>query len=210
MARGGFNGYAVIPPTPYGAPVGERAECSPRELPKTTQEAPKRPPRGPQEAPKRSPRDIRHAPETFLRTARAYPTTSHKILPRRHKMTPTLPRCFQDLLQMGQGYAFGCRVSFGPHPLFSSLSSLLPGFPGAPPRLHPWTLVLHALRQSVPFQTLPTLQILASSFQAAVVHDGGSKGLATRLDLHGGGGVARPAGVLDPPPPWFTTGAGRA
>ena len=31
----------------------------------------------------------------------------------------------------------------------------------------------------------------------------------TRKDLHGGGGVARPAGVLDPPPPWFTTGAGR-
>ena len=34
--------------------------------------------------------------------------------------------------------------------------------------------------------------------------------LAMRLDLHGGGGVARPAGVLDPPPPWFTTGAWRA
>ena len=32
---------------------------------------------------------------------------------------------------------------------------------------------------------------------------------STRKDLHGGGGVARPAGVLDPPPPWFTTGAGR-
>ena len=45
---------------------------------------------------------------------------------------------------------------------------------------------------------------------SAVLHDGGPKVLATRLDLHGGGGVARPAGVLDPPPPWFTTGAGRA
>ena len=67
-ARGGFNGYAVIPPTPITQEGPKIPIRRPQEAPKRAQERvpgrPKRPqeaPRGPQEAPKRSPRGPQEA-----------------------------------------------------------------------------------------------------------------------------------------------------
>ena len=90
-----FNGYAVIPPTPWGAPVGERAESFPKKLPRGSSEGPRRSPRGSredpggpqeapggtQEAPKRpqeAPRRLQEAPEGSPRGPQEVPKRSQE------------------------------------------------------------------------------------------------------------------------------------
>ena len=46
-----FRGYAVIPPTPWGAPAGERAESFSKKSPRGSSEGPRKSPRGSQEVP---------------------------------------------------------------------------------------------------------------------------------------------------------------